>query len=58
MITVVEAALPPARTLPATSWGEGVPGAGPLFPKRAARECAHTSSPGRVTARHFGLAKW
>ena len=25
MITVVEAASPPTRTLPATSWGEGVP---------------------------------
>jgi hypothetical protein len=28
MIIVVEAALPPNRTLPTTSWGEGAPGAG------------------------------
>jgi hypothetical protein len=35
MIIVVEAALPPTRTLPTTSWGEGVPGAGPSTPLSA-----------------------
>src|SRR5580700_4616764 len=35
MVIVVEAAQPPTRTLPATSWGEGVPGAGALITERA-----------------------
>jgi hypothetical protein len=62
MIIVLEAALPPARTLPTTSWGEGVPGVGaPLTkcrrPKRATWGRCPYVDPGRVTAPPLGLVK-
>jgi hypothetical protein len=44
MIIVVKAALPPTRTLPTTSWGEGVSGADASFAQVGAIE-ANTRRP-------------
>ena len=38
MVIVVEAAPPPTRTLPATSWGEGVPRRGRVISRERALE--------------------